>query len=111
MSTDDFYDIIVFGSLFVIMTVEPEIHPSKGVNSLIQQRSNASTEINLYYSYPEDSVYAPCNNDRKVVSMCCAIGPRRGSPDTCYKDDSGLCYNDNGGETVHFWRESCTDLT
>jgi hypothetical protein len=43
--------------------------------------------------------------------MCYAIGPYRGSPDNCYKDGSGLCYNQNMGETVHSWRESCTDAT
>ena len=61
--------------------------------------------------YPDDAVYAPCKNNTEGASMCYAIGPYRGSPDYCYKDGSGLCFNSNVGQTVHYWRESCTDAT
>lgn len=69
------------------------------------------TNINNFNGYPDDAIYAPCNNNETSASMCCAIGPLRGSPDNCFEDGSGLCYNKNTGTDVQFWRESCTDPT
>lgn len=69
------------------------------------------TNINTFNGYPDDSVYAPCNDSSNTASMCCAIGPLRRSPDNCYTDGSGLCYNRNEGPDVVYWRESCTDAT
>ncbi|ERF76034.1 hypothetical protein EPUS_01367 [Endocarpon pusillum Z07020] len=68
------------------------------------------TNINGFNGYEDDAIYAPCKNGTSA-SMCCAIGPLRGSPDNCFEDGSGLCYNKNVGPYVHFWRESCTDPT
>jgi hypothetical protein len=69
------------------------------------------TNINAYNGYDDGAIYAPCNSDPTAVSMCCAIGPNRGSKDECFKDGSGLCTNTNVGPGAHFWRESCTDVT
>ena len=66
---------------------------------------NINTDI---YNVTDLSLYAPCNTTAPF-SMCCAIGPDRGGPDTCL--ENGLCHNAYYGNKDQTWRESCTDPT